>query len=51
MNLISVGFSILTALTLAQDVSRGVIVDAVREAIVGTVELLHTASAPSCMIL
>ena len=37
MNLISVGFSILTATALAQDIGTAVVVDAVIEAIVAVV--------------
>ena len=51
MNLIGVGFGILAALALAQDISRRVIADVVGVAIIGVVKLLNTASAPSCIIL
>ena len=51
MNLIGVGFGILAALALAQDISRRIIADVVGVAIIGVVELLNTASAPSCMTL
>ena len=51
MYLISVGFSILSALTLAQDISRRIVADAVRVAIIGVVELLDTTTTPSCMTL
>jgi hypothetical protein len=51
MNLIGVCLGILTASTSTQDISRRVIVDVVREAIIGVVKLLDSASTPSGMVL
>ena len=51
MYLIGVCLGILPAFALAQDVSGGVIVDVIRKAVIGIVELLYTATTPSGMIL
>ena len=51
MYFIGVCLGILTTLALAQDVSGRVVVDVVRKAVIGIVELLYTATTPSGMIL
>ena len=51
MNLIGVGFGILTTLAFAQDIRRGGVADAVGVAVIGMIELLDTASTPPCMKL
>ena len=51
MDLIGVGLGILTTLAFAQDIRQWVVADAVGEAVIGMIELLDTASTPSCMLL
>ena len=51
MYLVGVCFGILTAFLFAENVCRWIVVDAVVIAVIWVVELLHTATAPTCMIL
>ena len=51
MDLIGVCLGILATFALAQDISGRVIVNAIGETVIRVVELLNTASTPSCMIL
>ena len=50
MDFVSISFGILSASALAQNISTAPIVDIVIKAVIAVVQLLDTATAPSCMI-
>ena len=51
MNLVGISLGVLSASAFAEYIGTAPIVDVVIEAVITVVQLLYTATAPSCMIL